>query len=409
MTTRDLLEGLSQDDPDATWLSAEAYVFHGTGISPEVFDSLLAQHEEYTRASAIDALLRFEAAILPMVASAIENLSSHASIGSGATYLLAQSPSLRQAVFDTLIANAESAHEARLVVACSTGAVSNDWVAALRLVEPLKANQDLPPQERARLRRGIKALEVMSTLGGWNRVEIAREAQKLTALGPGITDLLLIAANSPERRFRRAIVSALASLADPRATDMLIRTLNDDYTKVRQQAMTGLVRIGEPAVAPLLDAADSDQARIRRYAILCLSRIAMSRPDVAAHVKPTIAGALWDSEEAVRRTAVRAMAKLATPADLKTLTTYLRDASPEHAIEASGIIEGLGVKEPGRSSRWPSPNASPRPPTSSRDRAILVARKSSSSSCKTMITATTPWNSCVSFATHAVFPIWSSK
>ena len=343
MTSSDLIAGLSQSDPDATWLSAEAYLFHGTDMTPEIFDLLIAQNEEYTQASAIDALLRFEDAICPLVAEAISNLGAYSSSGARAAYLLTQSVGLREGVLDALMAGADETHEARITVACLTGAMSNDWASAMQLVAPVRSDHDLPPQERARLRRRLQALEIMGTLGGWNRVEEAQKARKLTALGPGITDLLLIAASSPERRFRREIVSALAILADPRATDLLILALNDDYTKVRQKAIRGLIRIGKPAMPALLAAADSDQVRIRRYAILCLGQIAAAQAEVATLAKPAIAEALRDSEQDVRRTALRAMAKLATPTDLDTLIAYMKDASPDDGIEAAKAIEGLDM------------------------------------------------------------------
>ena len=111
-----LIEGLSQDDPDTRWLSAEAYVFHGTGITPEAFGALLAQDEEYTQASATDALLRFEDTIRPWVAEAIGSLGAYSSVGAHAAYLLTQSPRLRQGVFATLMGSAGRTDEARITV-----------------------------------------------------------------------------------------------------------------------------------------------------------------------------------------------------------------------------------------------------------------------------------------------------
>ena len=102
------------------------------------------------------------------------------------------------------------------------------------------------------------------------------------------------------------------------------------------------MHIGEPAAASLIAAADSDQVRIRRYALLCLSRIAATNAGVAPLAKPAIAGALSDSEEVVRRVAIRAMAKLAAPEDLEVVKAFLRETSPENAMEATEVLEALG-------------------------------------------------------------------
>ncbi|MCU0519597.1 MAG: HEAT repeat domain-containing protein [Anaerolineae bacterium] len=344
VTNSELMNGLLQDDPDVAWLWAEAYVFHGTTVTPQVFEALLTQEEEYARASATDILLRFERVIVPLVVQAIRELTVYTAVGAKAAYLLTQSPWLRQAVFDAISASADDAHDARITVACLTGAVTSDWCSALALLEPIRKTPELPPHERARLRRKIRALEIMATLGGWDKVHEDEKARRLAALGPEVTELLLMAANSPEPRFRRGIVTALAVRADPRATEVLIRALNDDYTKVRQKAVGGLVRIGRPAVAHLISAADSDQTRIRRYALLCLGRIALSDPEAAARARNVVAGALADGEEAVRRTAIRAMASMATLDDLDILTALLGEAEPEIAIAATLILEALGME-----------------------------------------------------------------
>ncbi len=182
----------------------------------------------------------------------------------------------------------------------------------------------------------LTAIAIMQTLGDWDKREEAKRTTGLADLGNDITDLLLIAASSPNRRFRRSIVTALAEIADPRATEHLIRALDDDYTHVRRKALAGLVGIGEPAVDRLIEAADSDQTRIRRYAIMCLGHIG------AARAKPVILEALHDSEEEVRRQAVRALKEHATMDDLDALKQFLREAQPRYAIEAIEILEALG-------------------------------------------------------------------
>ncbi|MBN1248532.1 MAG: HEAT repeat domain-containing protein [Anaerolineae bacterium] len=344
VTTSELMDGLSQDDPDAVWLWAEAYVFHGTDITPQVFEALLSQEEEYAQASATDILLKSETVIVPLVMEAIRELTVYTAVGARAAYLLTQSPWLRQAVFDAIAASADNARDARITVACMTGAVTSDWDSALALLEPIRKTPELPPRERARLRRKIRALEMMAMLGGLDKVHDDEKVRRLAALGPEVTELLLMAANSPEPHFRRGIVGALASRADPRATEVLIRALNDDYTKVRQRAIVGLLRIGSAAVADLITAADSDQTRIRRYAMLCLGRIAVADAEILPRAKGVIVGALNDGEEVVRRTAIRALASLATPDDLGVLSALLRETMPEDGIEVTRILGTLGIE-----------------------------------------------------------------
>ena len=147
----------------------------------------------------------------------------------------------------------------------------------------------------------VPGLLLLLGLAGGCQKEEATKSQALAKLGRDTTELLLAAASSPERRFRRGIVAALALLADERAVDFLIRSLGDDYSKVRRKAITGLIRIGEKAVDPLIEATASDQPSVRRYAALCLGHIGAPR------AKPALLQALDDSEEEVRRQVLRAL------------------------------------------------------------------------------------------------------
>jgi HEAT repeat protein len=176
----------------------------------------------------------------------------------------------------------------------------------------------------------------MKELGGWNKREEAKRAQSLAALGGDVTDLLLIAAGSPNRRFRRGIVTALASLADERAVHLLIRSLGDDFSQVRRKAIPGLVRIGEAAVDPLIEATASDHVPVRRYAIHCLGCIGAPR------ARTTVLEALDDGEDVVRRQAIRALQHLATGEDIDRLKQVLRDEPFDNAQEAVAALEAIG-------------------------------------------------------------------
>jgi HEAT repeat protein len=70
-------------------------------------------------------------------------------------------------------------------------------------------------------------------------------------------------------------------------------------------ATRGLVRLGPVAVPPLLEAAASDQARLRRYAIRCLGHLADPR------AYETVLAALEDTDEGVCRQAVLAVPNFA--------------------------------------------------------------------------------------------------
>jgi HEAT repeat protein len=197
---------------------------------------------------------------------------------------------------------------------------------------PVRTTTDLSQRERV----GLAALELMSTMGRGNKWQEGKKSQELAALGHEVTDLLLIAAASPHRRFRRSIVGALAVLADPRAVDLLIRSLADDYSKVRRKAVTGLIRIGAAAVDPLIEATASDQVLVRRYAVHCLGCISTLR------AKPFILQALDDGEETVRRQAIRALKNLATADDVERLKQVLREEPFEGAMEALQAIAAVG-------------------------------------------------------------------
>ncbi|MBN1934891.1 MAG: HEAT repeat domain-containing protein [Anaerolineae bacterium] len=332
-----LLEGLNSVEPDVQWLIAEAYLFHGTALSERGFLALLAQNEEYVQAAAIDILIRFENAIFPFLMQMIEQLERLPDRALKAAYLLTQSDSLRDHVLAALIQDAECSRDVLVVSACLLGSLIGNWSVAFDMLAKMREAQDLTARDRARL----AALDLMRTLGGWSKQEEIFKVQRLVELGPAITDLLLFAVGSPDRRFRRGIVAALAELADPRAIHLLIHALGDDYTEVRRKAIAGLIHIGKPAVDALIEAAASDQVRIRRYAIHCLGSIDASRCDTARCKRAAIE-ALDDAEEVVRRQAVRALQKTASVEDIEPLQAFLRRALPDSAVNAVEVLASLG-------------------------------------------------------------------
>jgi HEAT repeat protein len=332
LAERWLLEQLASADTDARWLACEAYLLRGTGLSGVGFARLLDEQEPYVRAAAIDVMLRFGDDILAHIVQAIADPAGHSPSKASAAYLLTQSDVLRGKVLDAIAAQAGASHEALILAACLTGAIAGNWQKATAMLRPIEEAPVVAPRTRAQL----AALEIMREMGGWSKREGALLAQRLAALGPEVTDLLLAAASTPLRRLRRDVIGALGVLADPRATELLIRALGDDYTKVRRKALQGLVAIGQTAVPALIEAAASDQVSIRRYAVHCLGLIGDPRG------RPAVLDALDDSEGQVRRQAVRGLLKLASVDDVPRLQQFLREAAWDHALEAVEVLDGLG-------------------------------------------------------------------
>ena len=252
--------------------------------------------------------------------------------GPRAAYLLSLCDSLRQKVLNALEADAGKSVDTMIITACLAGSITRDWQSANRMLAPLMHSITLT----ARQKNQIKALDIMRELGGWNRKQGAEQAAKLAALGPDITDLLLLGTGSPDKRFRRDVVSALADLADPRSVEHLVEALGDDYSKIRRKAISALVSIGAPAVDALIEALGSDQAQIRGHAALCLGQIHNPK------AKQKLMTLLDDEDENVQRRVIRSVRDLVTPEDLPLLLEFVQQAPPEHAEIVMEIFTALG-------------------------------------------------------------------
>jgi len=327
-----LMEGLECSDLDAKWLAVEAFLLNGTNLSEKAFFKLLEEEDEYVRPSAVDVLLRFEEDVFPYLVEMIRDPDRYSAMGTSGFYLLTQSDSLRKKVLDAVVERTDQSYDALIAAACLTGTMASDWQAAFRVLEPVRDAEDLSDTHRTRL----AALDLMSTMGDWNKQEEAKKAQALARLGRDVTDLLLIAAGSSRRLFRRGMVGALAVLADERAVDLLIRSLGDDYSKVRRKAIAGLVKIGEHAVDPLIETMASDQPSVRRYAVLCLGHIGAQR------AKLVLLQALDDGDEKVRRQAIKALKEMATADDVVRLKRVLREESWDNAMAGTEVMEAIG-------------------------------------------------------------------
>jgi HEAT repeat protein len=329
---RALQKGLGHPDPDARWLTVEAYLLRGTTLSRDTFLELLEQDEEYVRPAATDVMLRFEDDIFDHLVDMIGNLDSHPAIGAKASQLLTLKPSLRDRVIEAILERTDRSNDALIAAACLAGAMVGDWSTAMDIVRPVWSSDGRSQRDEVRL----AALDLMSQLGAWDKREEARRSRTLADLGPEITDLLLIAAGSPARRFRRSVVSALADVGDERAVDLLIHSLGDEFSQIRRKAIPGLIRIGEPAVDALIEAASSDQVPVRRYALLCLGYIGASR------ARPVLLQGLDDIEERVRQQALKGLNGLAIAEDVKRLQRVMRADSWELAQLAVAALDSIG-------------------------------------------------------------------
>lgn len=327
-----LLDRLDSGEADARWLACEAYLLRGTGLSKAGFARLLGEQEPYARAAATDVVLRFGNDVTPHIVRAIADPTGSSSAKASAAYLLTQSEELREQVLEAIAAQGGVSHEALILAACLSGTIAGDWQRALTMVQPVREDPGAAPRTRTQL----AALGMMREMGSWSKREGAVQAQRLAALGPEVTDLLLAAASTLMRRLRRDVIGALGILADVRAIELLIRALDDDYTKVRRKALQGLIAIGEPALPALIEAAASDQATVRRYAVHCLGKIADPRG------RQVVLDALEDGEPKVRRQATRALLTLATVDDVPVLAQFLREAGWENALQVVDVLDGLG-------------------------------------------------------------------
>ncbi|MBN2389679.1 MAG: HEAT repeat domain-containing protein [Anaerolineae bacterium] len=339
LTEPDLLRTLEEASPDTCWLALEAYLLHGTHLTHQGMQALMAQDEEYVRASAFDVLVHFADDILPHLIEMLDNLHNYAGEGPRIAHLLAHNDSLRKKVFDALTSNTATSHTLRILSACLAGALAGNWTHADQLVAPLRQAKTLAPAHQ----RQLAALDLMRQMGHWQRKESARIARQIAALGPDVMILLLLAVGSPQQLFRRDVVIALSALDDVRAIDLLVQILADDDKAVRQKAVASLVRIGQPAIPALMEAAQSDQAPLRRQAILCLGNIG-AKLDAPEPIRAIILEALTDSNAQTRRQALKSLQGIAKTNDIETITHILREAAWNNALVAVENLEKLGTE-----------------------------------------------------------------
>jgi HEAT repeat protein len=254
-----------------------------------------------------------------------------------ALHLLAQSKRLREHVMAG--ATAAGRHRAPLMMrlACVSGVILDDWGRAWELVRTAEERETTGPDWHTRR----QALQLMEKVAVRERQWIWRKpdsdaVRALAAMGPAVTDLLLLAVGSPNRHRRRAFLQPLCLLADERAMAVYIEALADNFRDNTKWATQALTRLGQKAVPTLLDAAASDEPRLRRYAIRCLGHLA------DPHARETVLAALDDSDDAVFRQAALAARHYVTQDHVSLLRRAAQRGSPDTRQEVLCALASLG-------------------------------------------------------------------
>ena len=332
-TTGESLEkALAGENADTRWLTTEAFLLHGNQLPRGAIDRLVMDEDDYVRAAAVDVLSRFADVTQSYF---VEKMQAE-EMGRQAALLrvLAQSMVLRDRVVAGL--RAESTRPGPLVMrlACVTGAVLDDWPGAWELVQTAEEQGTTGPNWQAR----VQALRLMerATERGWGYGPDREIVDAIAAIGPVVIDLLLLAVGSESRRRRRTFLMPLCLLADERAMEVYVEALGDNFRDNARWATRALTGLGPKAVPPLLEAAASDEARLRRYAIRCLGHIADPR------ARDTVLGALEDPDESVCRQAVIAARHYAEGDHIPLLADVMRRERPDTRSEARELLLSLG-------------------------------------------------------------------
>jgi len=167
--------------------------------------------------------------------------------------------------------------------------------------------------------------------------------QTLAAIGPNAAQataaLSALAMDAKEDAFmRQQALVALASIADVRAVASLLTLLPEDDDPLRLAALQALAAMPPQAVDLLLEAATSDNERIRRYVIYLLGEIGGD----SAKALPVLIRATADRSPAVRRNAVDALGRVDTQGQsVEQLRGALKDSDPlirRAAARSLGLI-----------------------------------------------------------------------
>jgi HEAT repeat protein/beta-lactamase regulating signal transducer with metallopeptidase domain len=201
-----------------------------------------------------------------------------------------------------------------------------------RPVQPMDEPQPAPqPDPRPQPRpRPLQPMEPMQSRAGSSVASAAAIAGLTTALGDADVEV------------RRAAVSALGSLEDPRAIEALMQALrSDEDAEVRKAAAWALGQLEDRKAVPALTTAlrqDGD-IEVRKMSAWALGQI----EDEGA--VEALGAALGDQSAEVRSTSVWALGQIEAPASVRFLVPLLRDADAETRKQTAWALGQIESRE----------------------------------------------------------------
>lgn len=161
---------------------------------------------------------------------------------------------------------------------------------------------------------------------------------ELTEIGPRAVELLTVFLQDANSDVRRNAITALGTIGGTTASKSLISLLRDE--SVRYDAARAIAKIGLPAVDPLIDSLKDKEIQDESTRILA----EMGR----AAIDPLVS-VLQQENDDVRRSAIRALAKIGDVTVAPALVAMLNDKDPlvrSSAIEALGSMRYSNALEP---------------------------------------------------------------
>jgi len=347
VTAEQMRTALGHEDPDVRWLTTEAYLLHGTCLPEDLVVKLMADDDLYVRSAAVDVIARFAD---PLTDWLLDRLTTDNLEGWTATATVlahnawqrgAASAALIRRLDDSPMASAEVTALGRLAcvigVACrfDGNSAALDWPAAWSLVH--KADEGAHDNPEWTLRRRALALIAEMANPRRHRSQVSL-AEELAALGPAVTDLLLLESVALDPHLSRALLIALSLGADKRAIDTFIRSLADRHRHRAKWASRALLQLGGHALPALLEATRDRHPRRRRYAIRCLGHLADPR------FREVIRDALESDDDTICHQAVIAIRPIVRVEDVALLKQVVRNRRWYTRREAVETLAALGAR-----------------------------------------------------------------
>lgn len=347
VTAEQMRTALGHKDPDVRWLTAEAYLLHGTCLPEDLVVKLMADDDLYVRSTALDIIARFAD---PLTDWLLDRLTTDSLDGWTATATVlahnawqrgATSAVLIRRLDDSPMTSAEVTALGRL--ACVIGVAYRfdgnsdmlDWPAAWSLVHKADEAGHNSPEWTLRRRALALIAEMANPRRHRSQVSLAEE---LAALGPAVTDLLLLESVALDPHLSRALLIALSLGADKRAIDTFVRSLADRHRHRAKWASRALLQLGEHALPALLEATRDSHPRRRRYAIRCLRHLADPR------FREAIRDGLKSDDDTVCHQAVIAIRPIVRVEDVALLKQVVRNRRWYTRREGVVTLAALGAR-----------------------------------------------------------------